>query len=93
MPHSVRAVSADETAICASSSAVGQGTTTQSANTISPSCPRSRLWQFTRKLDETMLTPGLVLMICSAGRSMSPVVCTAPETSPSASSCLTISMP
>ena len=37
--------------------------------------------------------PGAVLMICSAGRSMSPVVWLAPDTRPSASPWRTISTP
>ena len=40
-PHSLRAVSAVAIAIYASSSAVGQGITTQSEYTRSPSSPRS----------------------------------------------------
>ena len=46
-----------------------------------------------RKLEDTTFMPGLVLMICSAGRSMSPVVCAAPDTSPSASPSFTMRMP
>ena len=93
MPHSVRAVSAAATAMWASSSAVGQGMTTQSAYTSRPSSPRLRFGHSIKKLEDTTFMPGFVRMICSAGRSMSPVVCAAPDTSPSASPCLTIMMP
>jgi hypothetical protein len=41
-----------------------------------------------KKTLETSFTPGLVLMISNAGRMVCWVVCTAPETMPSASPCI-----
>ena len=42
---------------------------------------------------ETTFTPGFVLMISKAGRMVCAVVCTAPETMPSASPSATIIVP
>ena len=42
---------------------------------------------------DTMLAPGAVLMSCKAGRMVLAVVCTAPETRPSASFCAIIIVP
>ena len=38
-------------------------------------------------------TPGFVLIICKAGRTVSPVECTAPDTKPSANPICTIIVP
>ena len=46
-----------------------------------------------RKQEDTVLDAGLDLMICKAGRSMSPVEWMAPETRPSASPIFTIITP
>ena len=92
-PASARADSAAPTAMFASSSAVGSTTTAQSAKIITPSSPYWASFISIRKQEETVLMPGFGLMICSAGRSMSPVEWIAPETSPSASPTLTIMTP
>ena len=73
--------------MAASSSAVGQGITAQSAKIITP------MDVSIKKQEEADFMPGLVLMICSAGRSISPVEWMAPETRPSASPHFTISTP
>ena len=71
--QSARAMFAVATAMFASSSAFGHGFTTQSAKTSSPFSPNFVNGLSSRKAEETSFIPGAVLMICSAGRSMSPV--------------------
>ena len=85
-----RAVPAVDTAICASSSAVGLGSTAQSAQTIKPFSPYSGLLVSNKKAPETTEIPGKVFTICRAGRKTSPVAFLAPATSPSASPLLII---
>ena len=81
------AVRADAIAMSASCSAVGSGLTAQS--------PYTRTWsaRHMKKTDETIETSGSVLMISRAGRMVWAVVCTAPETMPSASPSSTIIVP
>ena len=93
MPASARAESAAPSAMFASASASGSMLTAQSAKIITPSSPYALFGHSIRKQEETVLMPGLDLMICSAGRSMSPVEWIAPETRPSASPALTIITP
>jgi hypothetical protein len=93
MPQRTLAVSAEAMAIWASSASVGLGMTAQSAKTNMPWSPMSQSGTIMMKELETMLIPGLVLMICRAGRMVSPVECRAPETSPSASPLWTIMVP
>ena len=71
----------------ASSAAVGFGLTAQS--------PKTRTWsgRHMKKMLDTRLQPGTVLMIWSAGRIVWAVVWTAPETRPSASSSAIIIVP
>ena len=78
------AVSADDSAMSASCSADGSGTTAQSPNASTWSARHMR-----NTLD-TVLTPGRVRMISSAGRMVCAVVWAAPETMPSASPVWTI---
>jgi len=78
MSVSFRNVEAVAMAMSASCSVVGSGTTAESPNS------NSRPSGMTiRNIDETVLLPGAVPTICKAGRSMSPVACTAPVTSAS----------
>ena len=74
-------------AMSASSAAVGFGFTAQS--------PKTRTWsgRHMKKMLDTRLQPGTVLMIWSAGRIVWAVVWTAPETRPSASSSAIIIVP
>ena len=58
-----RAVFAVDTAIWASSEAVGLGNTAQSAKTINPSSPYERSGTNMRNAPETTFTPGAVLII------------------------------
>ncbi len=71
----------------ASCSAFGSGFTAQS--------PYTRTWssRAMKKTLDTIETPGVVLMICSAGRMVCAVVCRAPETIPSAMPFQTIIVP
>ena len=71
-------LSADEIAISASCGAVGLGFTAQSPKTD------TRSGRHMKKTDDTSEIPGLVLMNCKAGRIVCWVVCTAPDTIPSA---------
>ena len=82
-----RLLSAEEMAISASCSAVGLGFTAQSPNTA------TRSGRHMKNTDDTTDTPGLVLMNCSAGRMVCCVVCTAPDTMPSAWPLCTIIAP
>jgi hypothetical protein len=77
-------------AMSASSAAVGSGTSPQSANASrsSPAGVGSR--SAMRKKDDTIATPGAGRRILSAARNVSAVVCTAPDTQPSASPARTI---
>ena len=93
MPARERAESAAATAMLAISSAVGTGMTAQSAKIMMPLSPNCLVGHSIRKQEETVFMPGLALMICSAGRSMSPVEWIAPETSPSASPFFSIITP
>ncbi len=77
MPKALE-VTAEDTAISASCSAVGFGLMAQSPNT------ETRFSRHMKNTEETMDTPGTVLMNCRAGRMVCWVVCTAPETMPSA---------
>ena len=63
-------------AMSASSGAVGFGTTAQSPNTST--CSGRHM----KKMLDTRLQPGTVLMICSAGRIVCAVLWTAPDTRP-----------
>jgi hypothetical protein len=86
MPNAA-AVVAEETAMSASCSAVGSGLTAQSPYT-STWCSRHM-----KNTEETTDTPGTVFTTSSAGRMVWAVVCTAPETIPSASPSSTIIVP
>ena len=86
MPN-ILAVSAELIAISASCSAFGSGLTAQSPKTSTRSA------RHMRKTLETMEQPGLVLMISKAGRIVCCVVCTDPDTMPSASPKWTIIVP
>ena len=86
MPNAM-AESALWMAMSASSGAVGFGTTAQSPNTST--CSGRHM----KKMLETRLQPGTVLMIWSAGRMVCAVLWTAPDTSPSASSSASIMVP
>ena len=77
MPNAL-AVTADCSAISASCSASGLRLMAQSENTVTWSL------KHIRKAPETSLCPGLVLMTCSAGRTVFAVELTAPDTRPSA---------
>ena len=85
MSPMLRAVSAEAIAICASSLLSGLGVTAQSAKMKKPFSPYSLSGEKMRNAPLTTLSPGRVLMSCSAGRSTLPVVLCAPATSPSAS--------
>ena len=93
MPASERAESAAPRAMFASCSASGSGMTPQSEKIITPSSPKLLSGISIRKQLDTVFMPGFDLMICSAGRSMSPVEWIAPDTRPSASPIFTIMMP
>ena len=93
MPQRTRPVSAEAMAIWASSASVGAGMTAQSAKMNMPLSPYSQSGTIMTKELETMLIPGLVLMIWRAGRMVSPVEWSAPETRPSASPLWTIMVP
>ena len=84
------AVPAVATAIWANSSAVGLGSTAQSAHTIRPFSPYSGLLVNNKNAPDTTDIPGKVFTICNAGRNTSPVAFFAPATSPSASPLLII---
>ena len=84
---------AEESAIAASSSAVGSWFRPQSANRKVPLSPNSQSGTHIRKNPDTSLTPGAVFRICSAGRSVSAVAWQAPATIPSASLALTMITP
>ena len=86
MPNAI-ADSALWMAMSASSGAVGFGTTAQSPNTSTWS------GRHMKKMLDTRLQPGCVLMICRAGRIVCAVLCTAPDTRPSASSSASIIVP
>ena len=86
MPN-IRAVSAELMAMSASCSGLGSGLTAQSPKTSTRSA------RHMRKTLETIEQPGLVLMISKAGRMVCWVVCTAPDTMPSASPRWTIIVP
>ena len=92
-PSSALPVCAEAIAISASCSLVGSMFTAQSPNTSTPSSPYFLSCTSIRKQEETVLMPGAPLMICSAGRSTSPVVLIAPATIASASPILSIIVP
>jgi len=71
----------------ASCSAVGSGLTAQSAKTTTWS------GRHMKKHEDARAMPGAHLMICRAGLMVCAVVCTAPETRPSALPSLTIKVP
>ena len=79
------AVSAAETAMSASCSAVGSGTTAQSPYTS------TRSSRHMKNTDDTIEVPGVVRMISNAG--VIAVVWAAPDTMPSASPTCTIIVP
>ena len=87
------AVCAAHTAICPSWLASGTGVTATSANTSTPFSPYSGLSVIISMAPDTHEMPGAVLMICSAGRRVSPVVESAPEICPSAPSDLIMRQP
>ena len=93
MPTSALPVCADAIAMSASCSAVGLMLTAQSPKTSTPSSPYFLSCTSIRKQEDTVLMPGAPLMICSAGRSTSPVVLIAPATIASASPILSIIVP
>ena len=86
MPNAA-AVAADEIAMSASCSAVGSGLTAQS--------PYTSTWfsRHMKKTEETTETSGSVFTTSSDGRIVCAVVCTAPETMPSARPRWTIIVP
>ena len=82
----VAAVSAELIAMSASCSTSGFGLTAQSPYTSTRSA------RHIRKTLDTTETAGRALMISKAGRIVSPVVCAAPDTMPSAAPARTISV-
>ena len=76
--------------MAASSSTVGSTIRPQSAKTSAPRVTWCGSQSIIRKKLETVLTPGAAPMICSAARTVSAVVATAPPTVPSASPARTI---
>ena len=81
------AVSAAETAMSASCSAVGSGTTAQSPYTS------TRSSRHMKNTDDTIEVPGVVRMISNARVIVWAVVWAAPDTMPSASPTCTIIVP
>ena len=85
-----RVLSAVAMAISASCIGVGSITTAQSANAISPLCPCERSGSAMMKTLETRRARGSGPTQCSAARTVSAVLLTAPPTLPSASPAATI---
>ena len=88
---STRVLSAVAIAISANCIALGSITTAQSANAISPLWPRTRSCSAMMKTLETSRARGCTPTACSAARTVSAVLLTAPPTLPSASPAPTIS--
>ncbi len=73
-------VPAAPTAMSASCSGSGSGSTAQSANTIRPSLPQRASGCAITNAEETVFIPGAAPIACSAARTVSAVVRTAPPT-------------
>ena len=92
-PATERAVCAVQTAICESWLASGMGVTATSPMTSTPFSPYSGFCVIISMAPLTQVMPGAHLIICRAGRSVSPVVDNAPLICPSAPSVLIIIQP
>ena len=92
-PAMAFAVCAVQTAICESWFASGCGVTATSATKRTPSSPYSFAFVMSIMAPLTQLIPGVVLIICNAGRNTLPVVFWAPATCPSASPFLMMRQP
>ena len=92
-PATLRAVCAVHTAICESWLASGIGVTATSPTTSTPFSPNSGFLVIRSMAPLTQVMPGEHLIICRAGRRVSPVVLSAPEIWPSAPSVLIIMQP
>ena len=92
-PATLLAVCAVHTAICANWLASGIGVTATSPTTRTPFSPYSGFLVISSMAPLTQVIPGAVLIICRAGRRVSPVVLNAPDICPSASPVLMIIHP
>ena len=92
-PATLRAVRAVQTAIWANWPASGMGVTATSPMTSTPSSPYSGACVTISMAPLTQVIPGAHLIICRAGRRVSPVVERAPLIWPSASPLLMIRHP
>ena len=92
-PATDLAVCAVHTAICESCAASGIGVTATSPTTSTPSSPYCFSFEMSSIPPLTQVMPGAHLIICRAGRRVSPVVERAPLICPSAPSVLIIMQP